>query len=1082
MRSLTLLIVAVMGAGTLPASAGAAQLKDHPHPFIAWTSQEAAAARQRIQSQDWARREYDAMMAEPRGQTFARLFAWSAMGDAKAAEQEKKYLLSFIDAPVDEKRRWADNYLSVLRYDVLYDQLTAQERQGIERTFRTHIEWQLTRDTHNYTKLSWLPNMMWPRPFSTYMMALVLKDEDLIRKCFNDRCGWKWYFDQYISDGYFYQEEFAKQPPMNGQMLLWAMGLDRLGLGEMGFDYVGQGGATLRKYLESYFLLAYPKIYLGDDPASPTARPMIPMLAMGDAKGGGSALGRGYFAQHNVVDGRAPGEKDASQARWRGANMNGRDHRDAIVQKLNHPLWFEILHRKYPDGHFDWLLCQMRAAGQDKYYPSLLFGLEPIDPAKVRPPRMPSGVYPQRGLALLRSDESENYFDSPGLALFLRSATPYAHSVPDSLAIAGLYAFNRAIYLNRGAAGGYAGVDPGWSNSMRSHGGVLVDGREPGFSWDCTSRSKFTPEAKMAAFGTRHLYPDLEAQRLVVLTGQYVLDVFALHSPYARNYQWQVHTLGHAAPDNPDQWAESRQLVGSSYDLVEERSCVVGEKPWTVYAIQRTAGAEPEAGILGPRWWQQRVGVRMTMLGEEGTIAYTALNPTHPPKKDRLSFGAIERGGLSILAARNKKQTAFIALHEPFMEVQKIAAVQVLQRQDQGATLAVDHVDGTRDTIRLNWATDAKDDAFAFQRAAGAATRPTAPVGVVAGAWNVDTLRLSAGGSAKAQLWLRNQSTAALTALKLTAQASAGLRVTPSELSLDLKSGQEQTVELTLTAEGTDWSMQSLRLVASDAAVNVQAPRLAVTVGVVNQPLQIWPADFARTLYAPRYVARYYYYQTVAAEFLLDPSGQRRFDGQKFPRLMIHAPDAPEKDRWPEHPLSGFQAFDPRPRKEADGTPFLSDTGTHPHGYSSPCEYRFTQDWIWIRYKGGAGKEICFDWSGKGGRDVPSLAEKFPPRTLLFDRAGKALDLPDKPQAIEVAALWRRPVGLAHGELTLYPAGSRLAGAGDRKSSPRVAQPGDQPMAFTFASEEEVGALVAKWLNLPAPVVVPPWGQGERGN
>ena len=51
--------------------------------------------------------------------------------------------------------------------------------------------------------------------------------------------------------------------------------------------------------------------------------------------------------------------------------------------------------------------------------------------------------------------------------------------MPDCFAITGYYAFNRPIHLNRQVSAGYAGTDPGWSNSIRSHASVLVDGLEP---------------------------------------------------------------------------------------------------------------------------------------------------------------------------------------------------------------------------------------------------------------------------------------------------------------------------------------------------------------------------------------------------------------------------------------------------------------------------------------------------------------------------------------------------------------------------------------------------------------------------
>lgn len=117
----------------------------------------------------------------------------------------------------------------------------------------------------------------------------------------------------------------------------------------------------------------------------------------------------------------------------------------------------------------------MREPGRDRYYPSLYFGLTPVDPDKVKLPPAPSGVYPGRGLVVLRAEESSGYWESPSPAVGMRLATPYAHHIQDCFSLTGLYAFNRPIYVNRQHSTNYSGVDPGYSNSCRSHSTVIVD-------------------------------------------------------------------------------------------------------------------------------------------------------------------------------------------------------------------------------------------------------------------------------------------------------------------------------------------------------------------------------------------------------------------------------------------------------------------------------------------------------------------------------------------------------------------------------------------------------------------------------
>jgi leucyl-tRNA synthetase len=80
---------------------------------------------------------------------------------------------------------------------------------------------------------------------------------------------------------------------------------------------------------------------------------------------------------------------------------------------------------------------------------------------------------------MLRAEEGPAYWESPAPAVGMRLATPYAHHVQDCFCLTGFYAFHRPLYVNRQHSTNYSGVDPGYSNSSRSHTTVLVDFEEP---------------------------------------------------------------------------------------------------------------------------------------------------------------------------------------------------------------------------------------------------------------------------------------------------------------------------------------------------------------------------------------------------------------------------------------------------------------------------------------------------------------------------------------------------------------------------------------------------------------------------
>jgi hypothetical protein len=74
---------------------------------------------------------------------------------------------------------------------------------------------------------------------------------------------------------------------------------------------------------------------------------------------------------------------------------------------------------------------------------------------------------------------------------------------------------------------------------------------------------------------------------------------------------------------------------------------------------------------LGKAWYDRRIGVRVRMLGQAGTTAYTFDTPTsypagtHRAPRDGEPRPRPETGGTSIAIARQAPETMFIALHEP---------------------------------------------------------------------------------------------------------------------------------------------------------------------------------------------------------------------------------------------------------------------------------------------------------------------------------------------------------------------------------------------------------------------------------
>lgn len=715
------------------------------HPFILWNPEEAAAIRKRIETEPSAAERWAEMQKESgRGGTLRNLFRFTVMGDTKAGEAEKKYLLKIVGThprnfeKLEHGGRHYDCYLDALRYDTLHTLLTPEERSAIEATFREYIAYQLT-DTKEYTRTSWLPNMQWPRVMSAHLMAAAMRDETLIRALASGNGGWTWYLDNYMTAEGFYMEEFGKQYSMIGEMLLFCRALDRLGLGKMGYGYQGTGGGSMRAYLRSILLAGYPRTEI------PGGQAQIARITMGDARGSGLEGAPPYLFQHAIVTGFLRNGKGGDAA-WGGANMNGRDHQNAKVDKLMGPQWFEIASVQWPQDGWRWVLHQMRAPGKPSYVPSLYWGASPTDGSEVAPDAR-SWASSERGLALLRAEEGPAYWSSTAPTVALQFALYYVHYTHDALSLLGFHAFNRSIYLNRGVADGYAAGDP-WTDSVRGHCGLVVDNLQASPLGQIPVRSLFAPAVKMIAVTdspqvsggrirdsdnaeiahSRTIYPDAVQTRALALTREYLLDALRVHSPRERRYQWQVHAIGQRRLSGG--WESSSDLDGGTlyrgappqleakalsdpgrYDLQHVQKLTVGDG-WSAEVVQGCLLPDPSTSVMGPEWFQRGIGVRVSLLGETGTTVYIGDTARYvrtgnaEPSKSERSKLPDEVGGTTILVDRRCAETAFVALHEPFTNGSpRLDAPRRIAQDSRGIAVAVRGAGGTVDdrwVVRLD--------------------------------------------------------------------------------------------------------------------------------------------------------------------------------------------------------------------------------------------------------------------------------------------------------------------------------------------------------------------------------------------
>jgi hypothetical protein len=612
------------------------------------------------------------------------------------------------------------------RYDALYDELTQEQRAGIEETFRGYINYILHYDEEKqygywrgresfkrpdgaiwdtrYTRTIWLPNMHYPQIQGAFMMALALQDEALIRACFaTPVAGFKWWMDHYVADGRFYMEEFGKQYSTFGELLLWCRGCKRLGLDELGFGYVGVGdgpghapGATMRKYTQGRIDMSLPMT------RRTNGTPVVKAVHMGDA---GTAT---------LISGCNDDGSYAARL-FIHENMNG------PAPRLGHLFWFEMAQKQWPEDGYDWVLANHHKPGAAVYHPSAFFDLDPIALADVKPPPVASFVAPERGFALLRMEEGPGYWESPRPVLALQFGMYYVHYVHDCFTLLHYLAGGRSVYGQRafGPHKGYAGHHP-WKDSVRGHNGVVVDSAQiqPVDDGDngpehTRIRSQLAEHVKFVSVfakpteadvrthtyarrdetrkTVKALYTDCAVERAVFLTDAYLFDVFNLVSDRPRVYHWNHHPYGKIEGMTQAPWVQTNALDGGKlfykgnskqarnikagrFDLPNVYTRAFGDQPLNLRFARKDEG-----------------GVSVRMLKAPGTAVYADYD-------ERLDL-------TTTIVERKAPSTAFVVLHEPREgDTDAVKGFEGIGQTDAGVAVRVTGDGGLDDRILLAYA------------------------------------------------------------------------------------------------------------------------------------------------------------------------------------------------------------------------------------------------------------------------------------------------------------------------------------------------------------------------------------------
>jgi hypothetical protein len=657
--------------------AGAAQMRpaqDRPY-FMP------AVERQRIQelirTQAWAKAEYERLRTEAgKGDGFSAGLLYALEGDAKHLAAARKYLLGALGPDAwgvrEYTKRLADpehfrtgagdlanvyydlSFEPFVVFDWVYRGLGADDRKLLEQGIRTLARYRM-KAMDRWTQT---PNLVFKPTFMVAMAGLALNDPEMIEwgffrsKPHGARLGG--YFrvlDVMLLEGGPWRE--ATIYPIAHEDL-WCFSV----MSRYGGLWSGRDWWTMRtaagdspKGLADYFI--------------DTAYPLEP-----------TGQGAGQVRVATYGDGATNAKGDLFLVNPAGDGLNAAKALAAAYNASGDPRYAAFL----------------KLAAD--YKPDLWY-TRPLPP-QAPLPAAPSKIWPRYGLAILRSDETPAYWNNGrAIAVFQLMSQGYGHDHRDKFAIM-LHGAGRLLYPDYNAIQ-YENSAIGWTRNTPSHNTLLVDEQDAADATPTAVRHEFSPELKYLATSASGVFEGVEQTRVLVLTREYLLDVFHAAGKVPHRYDYMLHCFGKARPTGGN-FRPAPDLM-PRYWVIDAKQAMTTDAAWGMdFAYKEPPGSR--GGNYGPPWYDHTAQIRLSMAAEPETlVTYGAWGKKYwdlvagrqgdKPRCDELASLTVRRSGLP--------STVFIATHEPYAnrEQPRVRGVVKLAQTADAALVRVDAAEWT---------------------------------------------------------------------------------------------------------------------------------------------------------------------------------------------------------------------------------------------------------------------------------------------------------------------------------------------------------------------------------------------------
>jgi hypothetical protein len=222
-------------------------------------------------------------------------------------------------------------------------------------------------------------------------------------------------------------------------------------------------------------------------------------------------------------------------------------------------------------------------------------------------------------------------------------------------------------------------------------------------------RSDFTPEVKFLSTSASGVFADVDQTRGLMLTNEYLLDLFHASSKTPRTYDYLLHSLGLPSPVTPSQFTRERNIPRKYRALDAPRKAITPDQ-WSLDFILEEQRPKDTLPGLGIEWYDHVARCRVTMAAEDNTQVYygtwgdglylkevikaaTADAPSRAARK-RLATQireSAEPAGMLIVRRPECLATVFAATHEPYSNDQKpqITSISKVAETDAGLVVRI---------------------------------------------------------------------------------------------------------------------------------------------------------------------------------------------------------------------------------------------------------------------------------------------------------------------------------------------------------------------------------------------------------